>query len=374
VAVKQAKVKKGLRFKVLGSGKKKNFPQAPNPQPQTLLHWYDKNRRLMPWRALPGQAADPYRVWLSEIMLQQTTVATVGPYFQKFVKRWPTLNDLAAASLDDILRMWAGLGYYRRARMLHKCAEVLSDIHGGVFPDTEAALLELPGFGPYTAAAVAAIAFDRPANVVDGNVERVMARIFAIRQPLPKAKARLRAVAATLVPQKRSGDYAQALMDLGATICTPRSPKCLLCPWQHECQARALGIEETLPRREARKAKPVRRAMAFVLFNKKGEILIRRRGEEGLLAGMMEVPTTPWLEADLPPLAKAQKYAPAKAIWKAVPGLVTHIFTHFTFEIAVASAVAVRPPKGIWVKPENLKDEALPTVMKKIMHHAMKRL
>ncbi|MDE1901221.1 MAG: A/G-specific adenine glycosylase [Alphaproteobacteria bacterium] len=332
----------------------------------------------MPWRAAPGEKPDPYRVWLSEIMLQQTTVATVGPYFRQFVERWPTLDDLAAASLDDILRLWAGLGYYRRARLLHQCAAVVHADYGGVFPRDEDALRALPGFGPYTAAAVAAIAFDKPANVVDGNVERVMARIFAIKTPLPAAKAELRAAAATLVPQKRCGDYAQALMDLGATVCTPRAPKCGICPWRDACQAHAQGIAETLPRRTKKAARPTRRAVAFVLCNEQGDILLRRRPSHGLLADMMEIPSSPWGETPLPALDDVAVYAPAKAKWRAIPGLVTHVFTHFTLEIAVASAVigasAARKTAGQWVRPDKIQDEALPSVMKKIVRHALAKL
>lgn len=321
---------------------------------------------------MPGEKVDPYRVWLSEIMLQQTTVATVGPYFQKFVKRWPTLKDLAAASLDDVLRMWAGLGYYRRARMLHQCAQKLWGDYKGVFPVDEKALLDLPGFGPYTAAAVRAIAFDQPANVVDGNVERVMARLFAVQEPLPKAKIKLRTAAAKLVPLKRCGDYAQALMDLGATICTPRSPKCDLCPWQNACQARAAGIQETLPRRVKAQPKPVRRAVAFVLINRKGEVFLRRRSSQGLLADMMEVPSSPWQEGAMPQLAALRDHAPMTARWEMRPGFVRHVFTHFTFEIAVAVAQTPRACKGHWVSPENLAGEALPSVMKRIIQHALK--
>jgi A/G-specific adenine glycosylase len=362
VALKAAKVKKrsGEEEKKLMVGR--------------LLAWYDKNRRLMPWRALAGQKTDPYRVWLSEIMLQQTTVAAVGPYFQKFIKRWPSLNHLAAASQDDILRMWAGLGYYRRARMLYQCALYVHDKYGGLFPDTEEALLELPGFGPYTAAAVAAIAFDRSANVVDGNVERIMARLFAIQDPLPKAKIKLRAAAATLVPQKRCGDYAQALMDLGATICTPRSPKCALCPWQKSCKAHAFGIEEQLPKRVRKKMRPVRRAIAFVIQNKKDEVLLRQRPANGLLASMMEVPSTPWTESEMPSLSQALKYAPFKAKWNLRPGLVFHVFSHFTLEVAVAVAVTNKTLEGRWIASNRLDDEALPSVMKKIVHYGLKTL
>ncbi|MDE2029953.1 MAG: A/G-specific adenine glycosylase [Alphaproteobacteria bacterium] len=348
------------------------------PSPARLLKWYDSHRRILPWRAGRDETPDPYRVWLSEIMLQQTTVAAVGPYFQKFVARWPALNDLAAAPLDDILRLWAGLGYYRRARLLHQCAIKLRDDYGGVFPSDEKTLRGLPGFGPYTAAAVAAIAFGKPANVVDGNVERVMARIFALQTPLPKAKPELRAAAAQLVPKKRAGDYAQALMDLGATICTPRSPKCGLCPWQKECRAFASGDQEKLPKREAKKAKPVRRAIAFVLMNREGEVLLRRRPPHGLLGGMMEVPSTPWREGRMPRLADAKTHAPVAAEWQEIRGIVRHIFTHFTLESAVAvatvSITGARRAHGAWVPIGKLADEALPSVMKKIVHHALKVL
>jgi len=341
-----------------------------------LLDWYDRHRRLLPWRALPHATIDPYRVWLSEIMLQQTTVAAVAPYFQKFIARWPTVQALAAAPLDEIMAMWAGLGYYRRARMLHACARKICAEYGGLFPQTTTALLNLPGFGPYTAAAVMAIAFDQPANVVDGNVERVMARIFAITTPLPAAKKDLSQAAARLLPADRHGDYAQALMDLGATICTPRSPKCLLCPWHDLCQAHKLGIAETLPRRLARAAKPVRRAMAFVLFNPQGEIFLRPRPAEGLLGGMLEVPSSPWITDGQPELAVARVYAPAKTSWQVMPGSVRHVFTHFTLEVTVAVGT-LRPAKsrdaapGQWIGLKRLDKVALPSVMHKIVRHAL---
>jgi A/G-specific adenine glycosylase len=370
VALKQVKVKK--------RPSRSKATTVALPSVSALLDWYDHNRRIMPWRALRGERPDPYRVWLSEVMLQQTMVATVGPYFQKFVKRWPTLDDLATASLDDVLRLWAGLGYYRRARMLHQCAQTLHAEHDGVFPSSEKALQALPGFGPYTTAAVRAIAFDKPANVVDGNVERVMARVFAIRDAMPKGKAKLREAAATLVPQERCGDYAQALMDLGATLCTPRSPKCDLCPWMKVCQARALGVQDTLPRRIKAKVKPVRRAVAFVLFNGKGELLLRRRAPHGLLAGMMEPPSSPWLEHDMPSLIASLPFAPVKAGWIVLPGLVTHVFSHFTLEVKVATAkgsmTSLGQVPGDWVLPENVESEAVPSVMKKIIKHALNAL
>ncbi len=303
-------------------------------------------------------------------MLQQTTVATVGPYFTKFIARWPTLNSLAAAPLEDVLHAWAGLGYYRRARLLHECAKLLHTDHGGVFPQDEAALRALPGFGPYTAAAVRAIAFDKPATVVDGNVERVMARIFALTESLPKAKKALRAAAASLAPEERAGDYAQALMDLGATVCTPRVPKCGLCPWQDCCLAYAQKIQETLPSRAERAAKPVRRTIAFVLFSPKGELLIRRRPPQGLLAEMMEVPSSPWQEGALPSIKAVARHAPYCATWQRCDGLVTHIFTHFKLEIAVVVGRGSGKEKGVWISPTHIDREALPSVMKKIIQHA----
>ncbi len=351
--------------------KVKNHSAQQAPRPESLLKWYDRHRRAMPWRAAQGVTADPYRVWLSEIMLQQTTVATVGAYFLKFIQRWPTLNALAAADLDDVLRLWAGLGYYRRARLLHQCAQTLRDTHGGIFPQDEQTLKTLPGIGTYTAAAITAIAFNNPANVVDGNVERVMSRIFAIRDPLPQAKAKLREAAATLVPQKRCGDYAQALMDLGATICTPRSPSCDQCPWQKSCQAHAQGIQSTLPRRAKAKPKLARSAVAFVLFDPQGKVFLRRRPPQGLLASMMEIPSSPWLEGSIPSLAQARLHAPIPAKWKQSSGLVTHVFTHFTLEITVATATTDKKLKGHWVHPHKLENEALPSVMKKIVRHAL---
>lgn len=343
--------------------------------PGLLLAWYDRHRRILPWRAAPGQRMAPYRVWLSEIMLQQTTVATVGPYFQDFLTRWPTIADLAAADLDDVLRAWAGLGYYARARNLHKCAQVVARDHDGVFPEDEGALLSLPGIGAYTAAAIRAIAFDRPATAMDGNVERVMARLHAVTDPLPGSKSTLRAHAAALVPEKRPGDYTQALFDLGATICAPRKPRCILCPWTHACQAREQGIAEELPAKLAKAAKPTRRALAFVLIDGRGHVALRRRPEKGLLGGMMEVPTTPWESAPMPELADALPHAPATDVaWTALPGLVRHTFTHFEFEIAVVTGRIVSPSDSdlVWVASDALGDEALPTLMVKILRHALR--
>lgn len=307
-------------------------------------------------------------------MLQQTTVATVGPYFAKFIKRWPTLSALAKAQEEDILREWSGLGYYRRAKMLHLCAQKLQNEFKGVFPEDEETLLTLPGFGPYTAAAVSAIAFERPANVVDGNVERVMARIFLVKEPLPKAKTKLRALAAPLVPDKRCGDYAQALMDLGATVCAPRSPKCDICPWQDACLAHAQGVQTTLPRKTKTKPKPVRRTIAFVLTNDRGEVFLQKRPPTGLLAGMLEVPSTDWDEKTDPNAAPHKAKPPVKAVWQHVPPVISHVFTHFKLEIDVRAARTNKKPKGLWIRVEELQNEAVPSLTKKIVRHALTKL
>jgi A/G-specific adenine glycosylase len=332
----------------------------------------------LPWRARPGAAPDdsgagPYRVWLSEIMLQQTTVATVGPYFADFLARWPTVADLAAAPLDEVLTAWAGLGYYARARNLHRCARVVAEERGGVFPDSEEALLKLPGIGRYTAAAIAAIAFGRRAVVVDGNVERVVARLFKVETPLPAAKPELTRLADSLTPAERAGDFAQAMMDLGATVCLPRGPKCLLCPLEPACQARAAGIAQELPRRQPKAARPTRRAVAFFVTGPQGEVLLRWRAEQGLLGGMMEVPSTLWREAPWE-VAEAQAAAPLAAAWRALPGTVRHTFTHFHFEVTVWAARSESAPAvaGRWVALDALADAAVPTVMRKIIEHGLR--
>jgi len=338
-----------------------------------LLDWYDRHRRVLPWRAAPGVRPDPYHVWLSEIMLQQTTVAAVADYFRDFIERWPSIADLAAAPLDDLLREWAGLGYYARARNLHKCARIVAGDHGGRFPPDETELRRLPGIGTYTAAAIAAIAFDRPAAVMDGNVERVVARLFGVTDPLPKAKPRLLSLTGTLAPGLRPGDFAQAMMDLGATICTPRKPKCTLCPWAASCAARIEGIAEDLPARLPRPKRPVRRGIAFWAVTPEGDILLRRRAERGLLGGMIEVPSSDWREAPAPDLDVVGKDAPVPAKWRLLPGQIRHTFTHFHLELAVAAGTVPRsdPSAGLWVPVDCLGDHALPTVMKKIVRHAL---
>jgi A/G-specific adenine glycosylase len=340
-----------------------------------LLGWYDRHRRRMPWRALPGERPDPYKVWLSEIMLQQTTVAAVGPYFARFLARFPAVEALAAAKLDEILGLWQGLGYYARARNLHAAAQVVARELGGRFPDTAAALKKLPGIGDYTAAAIAAIAFDRPEAALDGNVERVIARLDAVEMALPAAKPALRALTRRLVPAARAGDFAQALMDLGATICTPRAPRCMLCPWTDACLGRARGIADTLPRKLAKPVRPVRHGVAFFLMDAEGAILLRRRPEKGLLGGMMEVPSTGWAEK-APSARQAAAAAPAPATWRVLPGTVRHGFTHFELKLTVWAARVTRRPraKGVWCPGEHLATQALPTAMKKILSHALAQL
>src|SRR5262245_26596950 len=291
----------------LAVGRKPRKRASPREAPQgaDLLAWYDRHRRSLPWRARPGERPDPYRVWLSEIMLQQTTVKAVAPYFVRFLARWPTVQALAAAPLDDVLRLWAGLGYYARARHLHACAKVVVERYGGRFPASEVELGALPGIGPYTAAAIAAIAFDVPAAAVDGNVERVVARLFAIDQELPA----IRSLAERLSPAARAGDFAQALMDLGATLCTPKRPACALCPWMGACAARLRGDPETFPRKAPKVQGRLRRGAAFVAVRADGCVLLRSRPPKGLLGGMTEVPRNEWthdfdesdaVEADTP--------------------------------------------------------------------------
>ena len=344
-----------------------------------LLRWYDRERRHLPWRYAPDQKPNPYRVWLSEIMLQQTTVKAVVPYYQRFLLRWPTVSKLAAASLDEVLAMWAGLGYYSRARNLHACAQVVATKHRGRFPRTERGLLALPGIGPYTAAAIAAIAFGARTTPVDGNVERVMARLFAVRDPLPGAKGHLKALAATLTPQQRAGDFAQALIDLGATVCTPRRPSCLMCPLSFACDAQALGIAADLPARAQKSEKPVRRGVAFVTLREDGHVLLRRRPDAGLLGGMLEVPSTEWTERSVSENT-ALRAAPVRAEWWCVPGTVLHTFTHFRLELTVYRALVPvdaqidlwsDPARCRWVHRKDFDTQALPSVMHKLLAHAL---
>lgn len=364
------------RAQVVANGPRR----LPVPGPRTaraLLRWYDREARILPWRTRRGKP-DPYRVWLSEIMLQQTTVKAVIPYYAAFLARWPNVQALAAAALDDVLAAWAGLGYYSRARNLHKCARIVAEDHAGRFPDTEAGLLALPGVGPYTAAAIAAIAFGRKATPVDGNIERVVSRLFAVEQPLPASKPELRRLARELTPARRAGDHAQAMMDLGATVCTPKRPGCGLCPVRVDCRALAQGIAASLPRRSVKPARPIRKGAAFVALRDDGHVLLRRRPEKGLLGGMLEVPSSPW---DAAPAAQAAvDAAPLEGNWRAVPGVVVHTFTHFRLEMSVYRLrIARRSRKGgpevangfLWVARGNLDRVALPSVMRKIIAHGL---
>jgi A/G-specific adenine glycosylase len=356
---------------------------------ELLLGWYDRHRRRLPWRPLPGATIDPYRVWLSEIMLQQTGVQTVGPYFEKFLERWPDVEALGGASLDDVLRMWAGLGYYSRARNLHACAVAVKRDYNGVFPDTEDGLRALPGIGPYTAAAIAAIAFDHHTMPVDGNIERVVSRLFAVEEPLPKSKPLIQQLATRLLAKTsagdvktragdvktRAGDSAQALMDLGSTICTPKRPACALCPINGNCAARLRGDQETFPRKAPKKTGALRRGAAFVV-RRGDELLVRTRSEKGLLGGMTEVPGSDWLAGQDDPAALQQ--APALksvARWHRKVGVVTHVFTHFPLELVVYTATVParsRAPEGMrWVPLATLQGEALPNVMRKVIAHGL---
>jgi A/G-specific adenine glycosylase len=357
----------------MARARKKTQAKTHDAEPSAqLLAWYDVHRRELPWRARRGERADPYRVWLSEIMLQQTTVAAVGSYYRKFLERWPRVEDLADAPLDDVLAAWAGLGYYARARNLHRAAKVVAGEMGGVFPTTAETLRALPGIGAYTAGAIAAIAYDEREAAMDANAERVIARLEAIRTPVPKAKIEIRAAGQALVPEKRAGDFAQALMDLGSAICTPKRPACSSCPWTAICKARARGIQEQLPVKAAERDRPLKRGAAFVARDAKGAVLLVKRPENGLLGGMMQPPLGPWTE-NFPTPKEALLQAPFRASWKKRAGVVRHGFTHFELEIEVYVAHVDKRPvcDGRWIAPANFADVALPTVMRKILTHAL---
>ncbi len=356
--------------------RRKRAPRLPRPRAAELLAWYDRQGRTLPWRAGPGERPDPYRVWLSEIMLQQTTVKAVTPFFARFMVRWPTMEALAAAPLDDVLRLWAGLGYYARARNLHACAQAVVERHGGQFPGSDAELVQLPGIGPYSASAIAAIAFDRPVVAVNGNVERVVARLFAVEGELPAAKADIRRLAQSLVPRTRAGDFAQALMDLGATLCRPKKPSCGVCPWTHSCAARRRGGPEKFPNKPSRAQGQLRLGAAFVALRRDGMVLVRTRPHAGLLGGMTELPTTEWSSGfdARTALVEAPRLGSGNVKWRRLPGTVTHSFTHFPLALIVYAAqipVAVAPPDGSrWVARAALAREALPNVMRKVLAHA----
>jgi A/G-specific adenine glycosylase len=345
--------------------------EAPNGAlPRMLLEWYDVHARRMPWRVPPADRAagvrpDPYRIWLSEVMLQQTTVATVRAYFERFTARWPTVADLAAAEDAEVMGEWAGLGYYARARNLLKCARAVVAEHGGMFPADHAALLALPGIGPYTAAAVSAIAFDLPETVLDGNVERVMARLHDIHTPLPTAKPELMARAAELTPRDRPGDYAQAVMDLGATICTPTSPACGICPWRDPCAARAAGTAPELPRKLPKKAKPQRHGTLYLARRADGAWLLETRPDKGLLGGMLGWPGSAWVDVTEP---LPEGAPPVVADWQPLGAEVRHAFTHFHLSLRLVTArtpVGVAPSRGCFVPQADFRPSDLPTVMRK---------
>jgi A/G-specific adenine glycosylase len=342
---------------------------------KAMLTWYDQYARSLPWRVKAPTIPDPYHVWLSEIMLQQTTVVTVGPYFEKFVRQWPTVSDLAAADLDEVLTAWAGLGYYARARNLHKCANEIASDYTGQFPENEADLLSLPGIGPYTAAAITAIAFDQPSVVVDGNIERVITRLFRLRTALPKVKPEIYSLAAELTPASRAGDYCQSLMDLGAGICTPKSPNCVACPLQSHCQAFKVGDMELFPVKGPKKIKPTRQAHVFWIRNSEGHILMRRREEKGLLGGMMEFPSSDWQQDAVD---KQQALKTLDSFFDATElrhssdyEVVKHTFTHFhlrLFPIFIDAAGKQRLGADmVWVDPVEFPKFALPTLMKKVV-------
>jgi len=333
---------------------------------KALLAWYDANRRDLPWRARPGDVPDPYAVWLSEIMLQQTTVATVKAYYRKFLARWPNVQALAEAPLEEALAEWAGLGYYARARNLHACARMVATDRGGRFPGTAAELLALPGVGPYTAAAIAAIAFNEPCVAVDGNVERVITRLYAIETPARRARPRIHEKAEALLEPSRAGDFAQALMDLGATVCTPRAPNCVACPFVGSCAAFRDRTQEQFPVKEARGRRPNRRGAIFIL-RRGDDVLLRRRPPRGLFGGMSEFPSTP-LALDVA-LEFMSDHAPCKARWRALNEPVSHVFTHFSLSATVFVArTATDAPPGPncrWAARDNLDKEGLPTLMRK---------
>ena len=349
------------------------MPEIAAPVPAlraALLAWYDRARRTLPWRAPPGAVADPWPVLVSELMLQQTTVATVRARFAPFLARFPTLASLAAAPLDEVLHAWQGLGYYRRARALHACAQAVVEHHGGRLPLDAAVLAGLPGIGPYTAAAVAAIAGGRAAVPVDANVERVLARMTALALPLPAARPRLRRVAEGLAAADRAADFAQALMELGALVCTPRRPGCLACPWRGWCRAAAAGEPERFPAPSAKKQRQRLFAVAFLLERGDGAFLFRRRPETGLLAGMVELPGTPWLADAAAAGAAVAEALPLAARLAPVPGEVRHLFTHLDLTVRLVRGRVGAGAAGLWVPPAGFAGLALPTLTRKLLRHA----
>jgi A/G-specific adenine glycosylase len=338
---------------------------------EPLLAWWDVHRRMLPWRAERGQTPDPYAVWLSEILLQQTTVATATPYFKRFIARWPRVGDLAAADVDEVMRAFAGLGYYSRARNLHACAREVT-ARGGAFPEDEARLRKLPGVGAYTAAAIAAIAFNRPASPVDGNVARIIARLEALDKPIARSRKAIAEAVAALTPDDRPGDFAQALMDLGATICTPRNPECGRCPLKADCAAAGSGAPEAYPRKALKPPKPLRRGVAFFARSPDGRVLLRTRPPRGLLGGTVELPGSAW-SADFD-LEDGVRHAPLPAAWRQLPGYVEQAFTHFTLQLTIFAGqpcASLPAPEGCyWVAESDIGNLALSSVMAKAIGYA----
>ena len=335
-----------------------------------LLAWWDVHRRDLPWRAAPGETPDPYRVWLSEILLQQTTAAAAAPYYARFLQRWPRIEALAAASLDEVIEAFAGLGYYARARNLHACAQEIAR-RGGRFPETEAGLRALPGVGAYTAGAVAAIAFGEKAAAVDGNVARIMARLAALPTPWPQARAAIAAATAALVPADRPGDFAQALMDLGATVCRPRNPDCAACPLSPDCAATRTGEPEAYPRRAAARARPIRFGAAYFALRRDGAFLARRRPPKGLLGATLELPGPPWRTDEE---GGASAAPPFTARWRRLPGEVEQVFTHFALRLTVYAATIAAVPRDagdvFWVAAADAAGAGFSSVMLKAIAHA----
>ena len=358
--------------------RKKPPASYPHPHPiaACLLDWYDAHQRILPWRAPAGTQPNPYHVWLSEIMLQQTTVKAVKPYYEKFLCRFPTVNALAAADQQEVMAAWAGLGYYSRARNLHLCAQHVVRDYQGQFPDRYEGLKALPGIGDYTAAAILAIAFAKRAIVMDGNVERVISRLYRIETELPRSKPDIRAYLETITPDKRCGDFAQCLMDLGARVCTPRKPACPTCPLAQYCQSAHKADAESFPRKAVKKARPRRFGHAFVLLRDDGSILLRTRPQKGLLGGMSEVPNSAWTEQDRP--ADPNTVVPLKARWKNSANPVRHVFTHFELHlyvhVATITAQHQSPEAMRFVALTDLAQEALPSVMKKALAAGLQAL
>lgn len=335
---------------------------------ENLLEWYCQYQRHLPWRSKKGQTPNPYYVWLSEIMLQQTTVPTVIPYFEKFIERWPHLKDLAEAPLDEILVQWQGLGYYARARNLYRAAQTVMAQYQGVFPKDPQLLETLPGIGSYTAGAIASIAFGYPIVPIDGNIIRVFSRLKAIEEPLPKSISKIKEVSQEFASEEHPGDFAQALMDLGSAICTPKNPQCAICPWNRTCEALRLNRVEDFPHKADKIIKSKRFAVAFFLLSDCGSVYLQKRPEKGLLGGMMEVPTTTWRSDEPWDWLTASAWAPVDASWKMLEKPVRHVFTHFNFEVQVTVAqIQQKEGSGIWAPLHNLGAYALPTVMKKII-------